>query len=145
MCILSVVWYVALKVVSENVYCDVISALGLMIAFYYGLTGFACAVFYRRELTRSLKNLVFMSLLPLIGGITLFGFGGKNAIDLADPANSYSGQDVFGVSVPLAITIGFLVLGVVLLILWWIRNPSYFRARPEGYRGDYVPADCSLQ
>ena len=27
-----------------------------MIAFYYGLTGFACAIYYRRELLNSAQN-----------------------------------------------------------------------------------------
>ena len=36
---LSIVWYVGLTIVSENILFDSIAALGLMIAFYYGLTG----------------------------------------------------------------------------------------------------------
>jgi hypothetical protein len=33
-----------------------IGALGFQIAFHYGIIGFACAVFYRRELTKSARN-----------------------------------------------------------------------------------------
>ena len=29
-----------------------------MIAFYYGLTGYACVIYYRRELFKSAKNFV---------------------------------------------------------------------------------------
>ena len=47
---LSIVWYVGLTIVSENILFDSIAALGLMIAFYYGITGFACAIYYRHEL-----------------------------------------------------------------------------------------------
>ena len=36
---LSIIWYVGLTIVSENILFDSIAALGLMIAFYYGLTG----------------------------------------------------------------------------------------------------------
>ena len=43
----SIVWYVGLTIVSENILFDSLAALGLMIAFYYGLTGFACAIYYR--------------------------------------------------------------------------------------------------
>ncbi len=53
---LSIAWYVGLTLVSENILFDSIAALGLMIAFYYGITGFACAVYYRRELTKSAAN-----------------------------------------------------------------------------------------
>ena len=45
----SVVWYVGLRIASENILFDSITALGLMIAFYYGLTGFACALYYRSQ------------------------------------------------------------------------------------------------
>ena len=45
--VLSIVWYVGLTIVSENILFDSIAALGLMIAFYYGLTGFACTIYYR--------------------------------------------------------------------------------------------------
>ena len=41
--IFSILWYVFLTIVSEDILSDSIAALGLMIAFYYGLTGYACA------------------------------------------------------------------------------------------------------
>ena len=39
------------QLISENALLDSISALSLLIAFYYALTGIACAVYYRRQLT----------------------------------------------------------------------------------------------
>jgi amino acid transporter len=129
--ILSVAWYIGLKAVSENVYYDAIAALGLMIAFYYGLTGYACAIYYRHWLTRSPKDLVLMGILPLTGGIILTWAFVQSVIDLSDPANSYSGGEWLGLSVPLAVTLAFLVVGLVLMVLWWIRSPEFFRAGPE--------------
>jgi amino acid transporter len=58
--VLSIVWYVGLTIVSENILFDSIAGLGLMIAFYYGLSGYACAIYYRRELLKSAKNFLFM-------------------------------------------------------------------------------------
>ena len=70
---ISCVWYVALVVISENTsiqaYDASIAAVGIMIAFYYGLTGFACVVYYRRYLLRSVKNFVLVGLLPFTGEI----------------------------------------------------------------------------
>ena len=40
--IISIVWYVGMTIISENILFDSLLALGLMIAFYYGLTGLAC-------------------------------------------------------------------------------------------------------
>ena len=58
--VLSIVWYVGLTIVSENILFDSIAALGLMIAFYYGLTGFACVIYYRRELFNSARNFLLI-------------------------------------------------------------------------------------
>ncbi len=63
--VLSIVWYVGLTIVSENILFDSIAALGLMIAFYYGLTGIACTIYYRRELTRSVKAFFLVGVGPL--------------------------------------------------------------------------------
>ena len=60
----SIVWYVGLTLVSEDILFDSLAALGLMISFYIGLTGFACAIYYRREIFRSVKNFFFVGLGP---------------------------------------------------------------------------------
>ena len=44
--------YVALNFISAgHVIADSVDALGVMIAFYYGLTGFSCVWYYRKDLT----------------------------------------------------------------------------------------------
>jgi amino acid transporter len=136
--ILSIVWYVGMKIVSENLFSDAISALGLMIAFYYGLTGYACAIYYRHELLKSVRNLVFMGVAPLAGGIILTWAFADEVVNLANPANSYSGVSWFGFGPPLVITGAFLVLGLVLMVLQYLYRPGFFRASPETWAGDAV-------
>ena len=82
---LSVAWYVGLTILSEDILFDSLAALGLMIAFYYGLTGFACAIYYRRELFTSAKNFFAAGVLPVLGGLALTYVFVKSASDLADP------------------------------------------------------------
>ena len=48
-----------------------VDGVGLMIAYYYGQTGFACVIYYRRYIFTSVKNFFLVGLLPLIGGLTL--------------------------------------------------------------------------
>jgi amino acid transporter len=127
----SIIWYVGLTLVSEDILFDSLAALGLMISFYIGLTGFACAIYYRRELTRSVKNFLFAGLGPAIGGAILFYLLIKNGIDLANPANSESGNSWFGVGPPLLIALFFLALGLVLMVVQWRAVPDFFRRRPE--------------
>jgi len=129
--VLSVVWYVGLTWVSEDILFDSIASLGLMIAFYYGLTGYACAVYYRRELRKSVKNFVLIGVAPVLGGIILTYVFVKSCIDLSDPANSESGSSWFGIGPPLVIGGAFLVLGVVLMLAWYAKAPAFFRRKPE--------------
>ena len=129
--VLSVGWYVGLTVLSEDVLFDSIASLGLMIAFYYGLTGYACAIYYRHELFKSAKNFILIGVAPVVGGIMLTYVFIKSCIDLSDPANSESGNSWLGLGPPLVIGGFFLVLGVVLMVAWYAKAPAFFRRRPE--------------
>ena len=80
--ILSITWYVGLTLVSENILFDAIAALGLWIAFYYGLTAFACTIYYRKQVFTSAKNFVFLGVAPVLGGLMLLGILVKSCIDL---------------------------------------------------------------
>ena len=61
---------------SGNVIADAVTAIGLYIAFYYGLTGFACAWYYRKTLTSSARNLWMQGILPVLGGLIMYVGGG---------------------------------------------------------------------
>jgi amino acid transporter len=55
---------------------DAVTAIGLYIAFYYGLTGFACTWYYRRTLLSSPRNLWMQGILPTLGGLLMYFAGG---------------------------------------------------------------------
>ncbi|UUY02299.1 hypothetical protein LRS13_16485 [Svornostia abyssi] len=116
--ILAILWYVPLKASSENFLFDSITALGLMIAFYYAITGIASAVFYREQLTDSIGNLFKMAILPVTGSVILTFVFVKAVITYANPDEAYSGS-LFGLGVPLVIGGGFLILGFVLSVFWY--------------------------
>jgi amino acid transporter len=75
---ISAIVYIAFNFASNGigVIGDAVIAIGLYIAFYYGLTGFACAWYYRRNLTSSARNLWMQGILPAAGGLMLFFLGG---------------------------------------------------------------------
>jgi amino acid transporter len=127
---LSIVWYVGLTMVSENILFDSIAALGLMIAFYYGLTGLACAWYYRRTLTTSLSRFLLVGLAPFTGGAVLLFVFFRSCIDLgrADAGSA----TLFGIGSPLVIGLGLLGLGVVLMGIWRLAgHKEFFARRPE--------------
>jgi amino acid transporter len=120
------VFYVGMTLISENVLIDTIYALGLMICFYYGLTAYACVWYFRRELRRSAKDLVFKGILPLVGAVILTAVFVQTAVDTLDPAYG-SGSSVFGVGSVFVIGIGLLLAGVVLMLVWRSKHPEFFR------------------
>ncbi|MEA2265306.1 MAG: hypothetical protein QOE27_889 [Solirubrobacteraceae bacterium] len=95
---------------STKVPADWETALGFLIAFYYGLTGVACAVYYRRERRRSARNRVLLGLTPVIGGAMLLGIFVEALVYYGDPANT-SSPPVLGLGVPVVVGVGSLVLG----------------------------------
>jgi len=75
---ISIIVYVGLNYTSNGsgVIGDAVIAIGLFIAFYYGLTGFACAWYYRKNLTSSARNLWMQGILPVTGALILWFLGG---------------------------------------------------------------------
>jgi amino acid transporter len=136
---LAIAWYVPVNLASENFLFDTLSALSLMIAFYYALTGIACAIFYRQHLLRSVRNLVFIGIAPLAGAVILGYLSIRSAIDLADPDASYSGQSILGMGVPLAIGLAFLLLGLVILVGWRLAGNEQFFGRRAFETVDAMP------
>jgi amino acid transporter len=129
----SIVWYLLLVVVSHNTDTDAysasIAAVGMAIAVYYGVSGLSCVWFYRRWLTKSLKNFVFIGFLPLFGGVVLIYIFVKTVIDAASA--DYAPGTLFGVGTVLVIGTLLLVVGVPLMIVHNIRHPHFFTFRPD--------------
>ncbi len=125
----STIWYVVMTLISTNVLNDSILALGLGIAFYYGLTGYACVVYYRRELFKSAKNLLLIGAAPLLGAVILTALFIKSCFDLGK-ANAGS-TVIFGIGGPLVIGLGAILVGIPLMLLCQWRMPEFFRRRRE--------------
>jgi len=53
-----------------------VTSIGLLVAFYYGVVGISCVVYYRHALTNNLKGFIFAGVYPLLSAITLFVLGG---------------------------------------------------------------------
>lgn len=144
--VLAIIWYLPAKLISQDFLFDSLSALSLMIAFYYAITGFACAIYYRHELRKSVRNFFFVGVAPVVGGLLLVYLFVQSLIDWSDPANSYTGQSWFGFAPPATIGIGFLLLGVVAMFFWrrHQRLPFFGRkpevADPELLSGKAEPA-----
>jgi amino acid transporter len=127
---LSIVWTVCLLAFNPNqdVLGDTISALGFAVCFYYGFTGLACAVYYRRELFKSVRNFLFAGLIPLVGGVMMAYIGVKAYSYYSTAGNNYS-KPLIGIQTPILVGIGGLILGIVLMFASWPFFTGYFSRR----------------
>jgi len=117
-------YYVGMTLVSDNILQDSILSLGLAIAFYYAITGFACVWYFRRELFTSTRNIVYRLVLPLLGAFMLTYAFVQSAIDMWDVDYGYT--VIFGIGGTFVVGVGALLIGVVLMVVWFL----FPRAKP---------------
>jgi amino acid transporter len=135
--VVSIIWYIAVNELSQNVLGDSVTAIGFMIAFYYGITGLACIIYYRKAITRSAKNFVLAGLLPLLGFASLAYVFIRAYIDYGTKgyAEDYNYTKPWhGIEIPILIGIGGLVLGLVLMVFAWFAYPRFFKRKWERAR-----------
>lgn len=119
-------FYSVMRVVSTNVLSDTIQALGMMICFYYGITAFACVWYFRKQWFDSMRNVFFMLLCPLVGGVILAVLFVTTLIDSASPSYG-SGSEVFGVGLVFVIGVTIIVSGILIMIWQSVKRPAFFR------------------
>jgi amino acid transporter len=136
----SIVLYVIMNYISAGtVIAEAVSALGVMIAFYYGLTGFACVWYYRKTLTDSARNLWMRGILPLLGGLILFAALGYNLWYYWRPANSTTTWTIpfwphWHMGTIFLIEAITVLIGIVCLV-------TFRRFRPAFFRGEVLNRD----
>ena len=92
--VISIVWYVVLTIVSENILCDSITATGLMIVFYLGITGVACVIYFRKALFNDVRTFLLAGVGPALGAMMMGYILVKSAIDQFEPGELGVGRVV---------------------------------------------------
>jgi amino acid transporter len=131
---ISIVLYALMNYLSGgNVIYDAVTACGVYIAFYYGLTAFACVWYYRKTLTSNARDLWMRGILPLAGGLILWVLGGFSLWQDYDVAteNSYTMFTVPGLHWQIGgvFVIAFIsaLIGVLFFIYLRITQPPFFK------------------
>jgi amino acid transporter len=131
------IYYVGMTLISDNILQDSILSLGLAIAFYYGITGYACVWYFRREIFTSARNFFYKGLLPLLGALMLTYAFVQSAIDMYDVDYGYT--VLLGIGGTFVLGIGALAFGVVLLLIWF----AFPRSKPF-FRGESLNRDTEV-
>ncbi|AZS36353.1 Putrescine importer PuuP [Microbacterium lemovicicum] len=127
--VVAIVYYVGMTLISDNILQDSILSLGLAIAFYYAITGYACVWYFRKELFDSARNFFYRFLFPLLGALMLTYAFVQSAIDMYDVDYGYT--VLFGIGGTFVLGIGSLAIGVVLMLIWFQfpRAKAFFRGQ----------------
>jgi amino acid transporter len=133
---IAIVLYALMNYLSGgNVIYDAVTACGVYIAFYYGLTAFACVWYYRATLLSSARHLWVRGIIPLLGGLILWTLGGFSMWQDFDVAtgNSYTMFTVPGLGWQIGgvFVIVFLaaLIGLIIFVILRIVQPAYFKGR----------------
>ena len=121
----SIGFYLILSIISTDALADSIASLGLAVAFYYGVTAFACVVYFRKTLFTSARHFFLRGLLPLLGGLGMAAAFIIASTQYIDP--EYAETSFGPLGGIFVIGIGMLVLGVPLMIACAVRLPAFFR------------------
>jgi amino acid transporter len=147
--IVSIAFYAIVSFVNNDLLTPLVDSIGLMIAFYYGLTGFACVWFYRKSFYKSARDTVMRFVFPLLGGVMLLGAFIFGLITYAAPdwevdSHNHDLAAHFGpwvVGDDAVIGVGGILVGLVLMFIWWARRPDFFRGETLAKMSDdYVLA-----
>lgn len=116
---------------------DTILSLGLAIAFYYAITGFACVWHFRRALFTSWRNAWMRFVFPLLGALLLTAAFAFSVVDMLDPDYGYT--VLFGVGGVFVVGVGSLLVAVLVMIVW-----SFFPGAKPFFRGEALNRDTAV-
>ncbi|WP_345750339.1 APC family permease [Microbacterium rhizophilus] len=139
--VVAILYYVGMTLISDNILQDSILSLGLAIAFYYAITGYACVWYFRAQLFASARNFFLQGLLPLIGALMLTYAFVQSAIDMWDVDYGYT--TLLGIGGTFVVGIGSLLVGVVLMVVWFFfpRSKRFFRGESLNRDTDVLVPD----
>ena len=127
--IVASVFYAVMRFISEDVLWDTITALGMMVCFYYGITALASPWYFRKTAVREgVGSIISKIVLPGLGGVLLLIVFVKTTIDAMSP-DAGSGSNIAGVGLVGIIGVAVLGIGVVLMLLQAKASPEFFRGR----------------
>ncbi|UNB51125.1 APC family permease [Mycolicibacterium sp. YH-1] len=130
-------FYLVLTFVSENALADSVASLGLAVAFYYGITAYACVWYFRRTLFVSAKNLFMRGIFPLLGALAMTWAFIQSATDMIAPDYGYTAFGPIGGVFVLGV--GMLVLGIPLMLACFAFGTKRF------FRGETLNASTEVK
>ena len=128
----SIALYVPMNYISGgNIIADAVTAIGIYIAFYYGLTALSCVWYYRKTLTTSARNLWMRGIIPGLGWLIMWSAGIYSLQSDWTASYGYTFWTVPGLHWEIGgiflIALGAAIAGVVVFFYMRATRPAFFR------------------
>jgi amino acid transporter len=128
----SIVLYVLMNYISGgNVIYDAVTAIGIYIAFYYGLSALSCVWYYRKTLTSSARNLWMRGIIPGLGWLIMWAAGIYALQSDWTATFGFTFWTVPGLHWEIGgiflIALGAAVAGVLVFIYMRVTRPAFFK------------------
>jgi amino acid transporter len=128
----SIALYVPMNYISGGaIIADAVTAIGIYIAFYYGLTAGSCVWYYRKTLTSSARNMWMRGIIPGLGFLIMWAAGIYSLQSDYTASFGYTFWTVPGLHWEIGgiflIALGAAIAGVVVFFYLRITRPAFFR------------------
>ncbi len=126
----SSILFFVLMMTSQNLIADAFTSLAITIAFYYGFSGYACVIYYRKQLFQTPRKFLTLCLIPLLGALFLSWIIVKAFIFYSHGVNGYA-KPFLGIGSPIAIALLTIILGLLGMFIQRITMPEFFKRKRE--------------
>lgn len=118
--------YCGLTWFSESIVEDCVYSVGISIITYYSVVAISSVLYFRDTAFSSWRTALGQVILPGIAALILIPVGVIEAYQMAKPEND-AGASLAGVGIVFIIGVASLMFGVLLMALWNMKAPAFFR------------------
>jgi amino acid transporter len=125
--------YSGLTFVSDSIVEDCVYSVGIAIMLYYTVVAVSSVVYFWDTAFQSWRTAMGQVILPGIAALILIPVGLFEAYRMISPDYG-SGGSLAGIGTVFVIGVLSLILGVLLMVLWNLKSPAFFRGetlKPE--------------
>ena len=118
--------YCGLTWFSDSIVEDCVYSVGIAIITYYSVVAISCVLYFWDTAFESWRTAFGQVILPGLAALILIPVGLIEAYQMAQPDNA-SGASLAGVGIVFIVGVASLLFGVLLMILWNLKSPAFFR------------------
>lgn len=126
--LMTLIVYVTLSLISESIVKDTIHSVSITVCTYYTVAALACVLYFHRTAFNHWHTTLLQVVFPGIAATILIIVAIIQAWNMMDPGYGSSGS-IAGVGIVFLIGVATLFLGVLLMLLWNLREPRFFRGK----------------